>query len=129
MLPKKSAYVKSYDGQTKWMYFLIEMMTCQENRILFGIKSALISKKNLITSLSIKFHSDKITDFYYKKIPKGYSNYTCLAVISLHSALKKKENYYPQVFLKQCKYIEKKRIRHINDNLSGFYSSDESDKE
>ena len=24
MLPKTSAYVKSYDGQTKWMYFLIE---------------------------------------------------------------------------------------------------------
>ena len=24
MLPKMKAYVKSYDGQTKWMYFLIE---------------------------------------------------------------------------------------------------------
>ena len=24
MLPKRSTYVKSYDGQTKWMYFLIE---------------------------------------------------------------------------------------------------------
>ena len=24
MLPKTSAYMKSYDGQTKWMYFLIE---------------------------------------------------------------------------------------------------------
>ena len=24
MLPKTSAYVKSYDGQTKWIYFLIE---------------------------------------------------------------------------------------------------------
>ena len=24
MLPKTRAYVKSYDGQTKWMYFLIE---------------------------------------------------------------------------------------------------------
>ena len=24
MLPKTSAYVKSYDGQTKWMYILIE---------------------------------------------------------------------------------------------------------
>ena len=24
MLPKTSAYVRSYDGQTKWMYFLIE---------------------------------------------------------------------------------------------------------
>ena len=24
MLPKTIAHVKSYDGQTKWMYFLIE---------------------------------------------------------------------------------------------------------
>ena len=24
MLPKTSAYVKGYDGKTKWMYFLIE---------------------------------------------------------------------------------------------------------
>ena len=24
MLPKLSAYVKRFDGQTKWMYFLIE---------------------------------------------------------------------------------------------------------
>ena len=24
MLPKTSAYVKSYDGETKWMHFLIE---------------------------------------------------------------------------------------------------------
>ena len=30
MLPKTSAYVKSYDGQTKWMYFLIEVMTIRK---------------------------------------------------------------------------------------------------
>ena len=24
MLPKTSAHVESYDGQTKWMYFFIE---------------------------------------------------------------------------------------------------------
>ena len=24
MVPKRSTYVKSYDGKTKWMYFLIE---------------------------------------------------------------------------------------------------------
>ena len=50
-----------------------------------------------------------------------------LAAISLDSALKKDENYYLQVFLKECKHIEKKVIMHINDNLSDFSSSDESD--
>ena len=24
MLPKTSAYVKTYDGETKWMYFFVE---------------------------------------------------------------------------------------------------------
>ena len=57
------------------------------------------------------------------------SNHTCSAVISLDSALKKDENYYPQVFLKECKYIEKKVIRHIHDNLSDFSSDgDELDE-
>ena len=72
----------------------------------------------------------KITDFYDKKIPKLDYNHTCLAVISLDSPLKKDDNYYPQVFLKECKYIEKKVVRHIHDNLSDIpYSSDESDDE
>ena len=52
------------------------------------------------------------------------SNHTYLAVISLDSTLKKDENnYYLQVVLKECKYIEKKVIRHINDNLSDFFLS------
>ena len=56
------------------------------------------------------------------------SNHTCLAVISLDSALKKDDNYYVQVFLKECTYIEKQAIGHINDNLSDFSFSDDSDK-
>ena len=65
--------------------------------------------RNLIASLStiknflitkIKSDGDEVTDFYDKEIPKVHSNHTCLAVISLDSALKKDENYYSQVFLK-----------------------------
>ena len=62
MLPKTSAYLKSYDGQTKWMYFLTE-------------------------------DDDP--------------------VITIDSALKKEEKFYLQVFLKECKYIEKEVIGHI----------------
>ena len=45
----------------------------------------------------------------------------------MDSALKKDERYYLQVFIKQCKYIEKIVIRNIHDNLSDFSSFDESD--
>ena len=50
----------------------------------------------------------KLQIFMIKKIPKGDSSHTCLAVIILDSALKKDENYYSQDFLKECKYIQKK---------------------
>ena len=85
------------------------------------------------SSFCIESHGDEVTDVYDKKVPKLDSNHTCLAVIALDSAVKKNDNYYPQGFLKECKYIEKKVGRHIHDNLSDFsYSpdkSDDSDKE
>ena len=75
----------------------------------------LTSNKNLIASLSktkaqTKYHGDKVINLYNKKTwtLKFDPNHTCLAVISLDSALKKDKNYYPQVFLKKCKYIEAK---------------------
>ena len=72
----------------------------------------------------------KLQIFMIKKILKLDFNHTCLAVISLDSALKEDDNYYLQVFLKDCKYIEKKVVKQIHDSLSGFcYSSDESVEE
>ena len=73
----------------------------------------------------IKSQGDEVTDFDDKEIPKVDSNHTCLAVISLDFALKKDENYYPKVFLKECKYMRKKVFRHIIDDLDS--SSDDSD--
>ena len=43
-----------------------------------------------------------------KKNSKLDSNHTCLAVISLESALKKDDNYCPQVFLKSVNILGKK---------------------
>ena len=72
----------------------------------------------------IKYQGDEVTDFY----DKVDSHRTCLAVISLDSALKKDENYYPELFLKECKYIEKKVIEYINNKSSDFSSSNECDE-
>ena len=77
----------------------------------------------------IKSHGDEVTNFYNKRICKVDSSHTCLAVISLDSTLKVDVNYYPHMFLEECNHIEKKVIRHINDNLSDFSSSDDSDEE
>ena len=84
--------------------------------MLFGIKSALI-KKRICYQVCLKWRifkdQNKISwwwsyTFLWEKILKVDSNHTCLAVISLDSALKKDNNYCPQVFLKECKYVEKK---------------------
>ena len=75
--------------------------------------SVLKSKKNLIASLStIKIFlktkiKSKIKNSCDKEISKADSNHTCLAVITLDSTLNKNGNYYPQLFLKECKYMKK----------------------
>ena len=86
---------------------LLKISTYWTNTILFSIKPALILKENLKENPSIiakiKFYCDETTDFHDKEMPKMGSNHTFLAVISLDSALKKYENLYLQVFLKECK--------------------------
>ena len=52
-------------------------------------------------------YRDEATGFDAKKIPKAGSNYICWLVILTDSVLKKDENYYPQVFLREYKCIEK----------------------
>ena len=112
------------------MYFLIEDDDSLEkyntiwNKISADIKKefdkkSFYKKEHLKTK--IKSLDDEITDFYDKKFPKVDSSDTCLAVISLGSALKKSDNYYLPLFLKNCKYIEKKVIRHTIDNLESSF--------
>ena len=128
MLPQTSAYLKSYDGQTKWMYFLIEDDEILEkyntiwDKVSADIKKDFdrepVNHKNYLKT-KVKSHVDEVTGFYDKMLG---SNHSCLAVIVLDSALKKGDSYFPQEFLKV--------VRHIHDNLSDFsYSSDESDEE
>ena len=125
MLPKTSVYVKCYDGQTKWMHFLIEDVDLLKkyntiwDKISADIKrefeSEPVYNKNFLKT-KIKSNVDEVTDFYDKKIHKVESNHTCYAVISLDSALNKDGTYSLQVFLKECKCIDKNVIRQIIDD-------------
>ena len=53
MLPKASTYVKRFDGQTKWKYFLIENGDLLEKYNTIWDKVSADIKKSLIASLSI----------------------------------------------------------------------------
>ena len=84
------------------MNFLIEGDDFLEKRntvwdkVSADIDSELVYNK-IFLKTKIKSHGNEVTDFYGKKIPKLDANHTCLAVISLDSALKKNDNYYRQV--------------------------------
>ena len=117
MLPNRSEYVKCYDGQTKWVYFLIEDDDLSEKyNTIWDIKVSADIKKEFDSEpvynkkcleTKIKSHRDEVTNFYDKEIPKVNSNHTYLAVISLDSALKKDENYYVQAFEKSVNTLRK----------------------
>ena len=67
-----------------------------------------------------------ITNFHNNKIPKEDSQCVCLSVISVDSVSRTGNNYYPQMFLKECKYVikEKKMSKYIIDNIEISSDSD-----
>ena len=60
-----------------------------------------------------------ITNFHNKKIPKEKAPCKCLSIIMLDSVIKANKKYYPQNFLKECKYVQEKiKIEnHIEEDL------------
>ena len=58
-------------------------------------------------------------NFHNNKILKEGSQFICWSVILINSVFRTGKNYYPQVFLEQCKYVakEKKMPEYITDNI------------
>ena len=100
-LPKTSAHVKSYDGQTKCMYFLIEYYDLTQKydticvNVSAGIKKEFDSEpvynKGFLKT-KIKPHGHQVPGFYDREIQKMNTNHICLTIISLDPALKKDDN-------------------------------------
>ena len=77
MLPKTNAYIKSYDGETKWVYFLtedddlLEMYNTIWDKVSADFKKEFDSEpvynKELMKN-KMKLHDDEVTDFYDKKL-------------------------------------------------------------
>ena len=86
MFPKTSAYGKSYDGQTKWMYLLIEDDDLLEKYNTIWDKVSADIKKEFYSELvyngkflktNIKSHVDEKTKCYDKETPNVDSDHTC----------------------------------------------------
>ena len=100
MLPKTSAYVKSCDGKTKGMYFLVEYDGLLEKyntiweKVSPDIKKEYDSEpvyKEKFLKAKIKSYGYEVTDSY-EEDPRVDSDHTWLAVITLDSALNKDGN-------------------------------------
>ena len=61
MIIKLNSYVQRYDGETKWILFLLKMMNYCKIEKIFGIKSAIVENNILIAN------QYTITDFWTPK--------------------------------------------------------------
>ena len=68
----------------------------------------------------IRMYEDRtITNFQGKKTPKESSSYNCIALVSIDCVIRMNKKYYPQAYLCECKYQERKnKIENMTDDLA-----------
>ena len=72
------------------------------------------------------------TNFLSDEVPKENIHYTCIACITIDSAMRMEKKNYPQVYVEECKYKVKKiqMSKFINTELESMsWSESESDFE
>ena len=77
----------------------------------------------------VKMSDNRVnTNFQGEEVPKADASFKCLSLIMLDSVVKVGKKYYPQVFLEEYKYVERKNkmFNYINDDVE-ITSSDEDD--
>ena len=135
-----NAYGKYFDKNSKYTNHLVKDEKIQKKylKIWSKIKSwkkelncqPLYNDKYIKTK--IKIYNDKVyTNFQHNKIPEDNKYCACLSVILLDSIfVNSNKEYYPQIFLEECKYAIKGRkiVNAINEDLKSNESDDESDE-
>ena len=89
------------------------------NNIEKEFDSELVYNKKYLKA-KLKSYNGKIkTNFHNNKIPKEVSQFICLSAILIDSVIGTGKNYYPQVFLEECKYVvkEKKMPEYLTDGI------------
>ena len=121
-LLKISAYRKDFD-ETKYMSFLIKDDELLEEYHEIWEKVKNIKKEfdsepvcnEKYLKAKIKSYNGKInTNFHSNKILKEGSQFICLSIILIDPVFRTGKNYYPQVFLEECKYVIKEKKRFLN---------------
>ena len=138
-LQKMSAYRRDFD-KTKYMSFLVkdEKLLEKYNEIWKNVSNIIpkVFDRNPVYNekyikTKIKSYNGKINTTFYNKTPKEGCEYICLTVIFVDLVYRKDKNYYPQVYLEECKYVTKEKGKSIKNFITYDIkiSSDDSDKE
>ena len=83
----------------------------------------------------IETYKDSIIKKFYdkngsKKIPEEKVPHKCLSIIILDSIIYTYEKYYPQVFLKECKYMQEKiKTKNYTDEELKSESGNDNDND
>ena len=131
-----SAYRKEFD-ETKYTSFLIkdDELLKKYNKVWKKVKNSLKKQydnepvyNEKYRKAKVKSYNEKInTNFHEKKITNKGSHVICLSVSLIDSVFRVGKNYFPQVFLEECKYVVKKKKipKYIIDDLEISSDSDE----
>ena len=141
-LPQMNAYAKYFDKNSKYMNHLVidEKILKKYLKIWYKIKSLIEKELNSkpvyndkYIKFKIKIYNYKVyTNFQHYKIPKDNEYCACLSVILLDSIfVNSNKEYYPQIFLEECKYaIKDRKIKNtINEDLKLSESDNESNRD
>ena len=118
IFPKISAYRRDFN-EMKYIFFLIkgEELLEKYNEIWEKVKNSLkkefdsepVYSEKCLKAI-VKSYNRKIdTNFHNNKIPKEGSQFICLSVILIDSVFRTGKNYYPQLFVEECKYVVKEK--------------------
>ena len=110
---KRSAYLKDYWCRCFKDDKLLKKYNDIWNKVSNSIKKEIDCKSiypsKFFLKSKIKSYGSEDTDFLTREMTEAGSDYICWLLIFIDSVLKKYENYYLQVFLKECKYTEKEK--------------------
>ena len=118
-LPQMNAYAKYFDKNNKYINLLVndKEILKKYSEIWNKIKSLIKKEFNSEPGYNDKYIKTKTkiynnrvyTSFQHNKIPKDNEYCACLSVILLDFIfVNSDEEYYPEIFLEQCKYAIKK---------------------
>ena len=96
-----------------------------KNSVRKGFDSGHVYNENYLKA-KVKSDNGKInTNFYNNKILEKGSHCICLSTILIDFVSRTGENYYPQLFLEECKFVvkEKKILEYMTDDIE-IYSDD-----